>query len=297
MTALVTADMAEAERATPRQCPRCAYDLSGVIASWQSACPLAGTCSECGLGFRWQDIFNEKLSGPPWSFEHAARLSSWRLLVTAWMVTWPWSAWRELRLEIPIVARRLILLPLLAYALFHLLVAAVAWIDIFQDTALIAFRGLEYAFFFEAIPALLWPYSRQLSWMDASTPPTWLAWVALQWAFMPMLMLILDETMRRVRVRRVHILRGACYSVVAPIVGTVISGTVALVDSLRLVWIDQEILASFILAPTACLAWWWYGFIKDYLRLPRALLITGVLMGVTLFGSFTLMFAGMVYLG
>lgn len=46
--------MAEAATSRSRRvermaCPRCAYDLAGVKATWTDACPLRHTCTECGL--------------------------------------------------------------------------------------------------------------------------------------------------------------------------------------------------------------------------------------------------------
>ena len=55
---------------TPKtSCPRCGYDLAGVVESWNHAeslsCPLNGTCSECGLGFEWADVFRSKDTEKP----------------------------------------------------------------------------------------------------------------------------------------------------------------------------------------------------------------------------------------
>ena len=45
-------------------CPRCRYDLAGVVASWSSACPCAGVCSECGLDFLWPDLLRADQLAP-----------------------------------------------------------------------------------------------------------------------------------------------------------------------------------------------------------------------------------------
>ncbi len=57
-------------------CPRCGYDLSGVVSSWTDSCPLEGVCSECGAGVTWSNLLSRGVfRGDPrvshWSFEHA----------------------------------------------------------------------------------------------------------------------------------------------------------------------------------------------------------------------------------
>lgn len=301
VTALATnpEGISEASPGVPRQCPRCAYDLAGVITSWRESCPLRGTCSECGLEFAWRDIFDDRLSGPPWSFEHGPRWSWRRLLATSWRAGFG-EIWRGIRLEVPIVPRRLVALPLLVLLTFHLCVALAMIIELFSDLSMIAFRSWQYIFFFEALPALLWPYGKELDWFDGTIPLLWLAWVGMQWAFMPLLMLILGETMRRVKVRRVHILRGACYSaeaagaasaLAAGAGAVVMFGPRAMFPGLAPL-AGAPIVIVLVLLPTVWLAVWWYRFIRLYLRLPRAGVIAMVMMGVSVFGAFTFMVAG-----
>ena len=55
-------------------CPKCGYDQSGEIATWESACPMMGLCPECGLEFGWAQVFgqlNEWGSEVDWYAEHA----------------------------------------------------------------------------------------------------------------------------------------------------------------------------------------------------------------------------------
>jgi hypothetical protein len=51
------------------RCPRCGYDQRGAMATWQNACPLDGTCTECGLLFPWRELLNPDLSLPKWCVE------------------------------------------------------------------------------------------------------------------------------------------------------------------------------------------------------------------------------------
>ncbi len=39
-------------------CPKCGYDQSGEIATWESQCPLEGRCPECGFDFVWADVMD-----------------------------------------------------------------------------------------------------------------------------------------------------------------------------------------------------------------------------------------------
>ena len=49
-------------------CPRCGYDLSGIVASWKDACPLTGICSECVLEFQCRYLLDPRFKIKPWFF-------------------------------------------------------------------------------------------------------------------------------------------------------------------------------------------------------------------------------------
>lgn len=73
------------------ECPRCEYDLSGIVASWQDFCPLQGQCSECGSTLEWRRILDPSHAHVPGFYEHNRGLafkSAWR--------TWLWCVlpWR-----------------------------------------------------------------------------------------------------------------------------------------------------------------------------------------------------------
>ncbi len=60
-------------------CPKCGYDLTGEIATWNNQCPLQGVCSECGYAFAWSEpyrILNEWGSEVGWYAEHAHSMGS-----------------------------------------------------------------------------------------------------------------------------------------------------------------------------------------------------------------------------
>ena len=55
------------------RCPRCGYDLRGVVATWAEACPLQSTCSECGLALEWSEVVGARARRPGWCVEFAPR--------------------------------------------------------------------------------------------------------------------------------------------------------------------------------------------------------------------------------
>jgi hypothetical protein len=102
---------------TPKPaCPRCGYDLSGQVAAWHPAhtedaplqgaqCPLAGTCSECGLGLEWSKVFRPTC--PLWYIEHQRHQLRLPLLATGVRALLPAYFWRRIALESPWRPRRL----------------------------------------------------------------------------------------------------------------------------------------------------------------------------------------------
>jgi len=91
------------------RCPRCGYDLRGLVTTWEDRCPLEGVCSECGLNLRWAEVLRPEKFEPRWCVEFAARRLSvpraaWRTLVRSF---WPWRFWSRLRMSSRIRWRRL----------------------------------------------------------------------------------------------------------------------------------------------------------------------------------------------
>ncbi|MBC7773044.1 MAG: hypothetical protein H7210_11150, partial [Pyrinomonadaceae bacterium] len=120
-------------------CPRCGYDQSGLIATWQSECPLIGTCSECGLAFDWTDVLHAHTKLEPRFVEHApigrvgARVfaAAWRTL--GWAIR-PWMFWRTVKLHHPIRSLRWLVWLLLILPALHalgVLFAVVAFLQRF----------------------------------------------------------------------------------------------------------------------------------------------------------------------
>jgi len=82
-------------------CPKCGYDQSGEIATWQSQCPIRGTCPECGLMFEWADVFDPGRVRLAWYTEHADHKRAMiRLTIpTLWMLLIPNRFWKRVSVE------------------------------------------------------------------------------------------------------------------------------------------------------------------------------------------------------
>jgi hypothetical protein len=88
---------------TSPACPRCGYDQSGAVRSWERAsppaCPLEGTCPECGLGLEWRLVFRPELAPEARTFEQAERRLVRAFIRTYWLALRPWALWQLVRLE------------------------------------------------------------------------------------------------------------------------------------------------------------------------------------------------------
>ena len=102
------------------RCPRCGYDLRGLVATWEDCCPLEGVCSECGLTLRWAEVLVPEKLAPRWCVEFAR---SRRDLPGACMATFvrsyrPWRFWTSIRMAYPVRGKRLAVYVLLLLAPF-----------------------------------------------------------------------------------------------------------------------------------------------------------------------------------
>ena len=148
------------ERVAHARCPRCGYDLHGAIGSWREACPLSGTCVECGLEFRWKEIFRETIP-PRWCVESPVfRYSDrWRApLLTLLRTFWPWRFWSSLQMSHEsnwrAIGGYLASVGFMVYVVFCLAHGALAWTMLTGGTAWTP-PGLSYHWTDIAIPILL----------------------------------------------------------------------------------------------------------------------------------------------
>jgi hypothetical protein len=217
--------------AEPRpECPRCGYDQSGAIATWEGAsppaCPLEGRCSECGLLFSWGDVLNPRLSGPPWSFEHHGHTWLVRLARSVRMCLRPRRLWSELRLEHPVHLGRAAIVSMMGILLAYLVATGLhfgLWsLAAWQYPAKIVWtRGSQsISPFYNFVSRYgghgsLWPFGHPWSDGPAGVFDPWVAHALLMIVVMPLGFLALPDTLRRAKVRKRHLARVWLYSLPA----------------------------------------------------------------------------------
>jgi hypothetical protein len=91
------------------ECPRCGYDLRGVMPTWIESCPREGTCAECGLTYRWAEVLHPEKFEPTWCVEFAkGRRSFARASLGTFMRSfWPWGFWSRVKMAHGVKFRRL----------------------------------------------------------------------------------------------------------------------------------------------------------------------------------------------
>ncbi len=123
---------------TMPECPRCGYDLRGAIATWQEACPMWGTCTECGLSIHWAEVLVPEKFEPPWCVEYVKPLRrfGWAWVQTVARSGRPFLFWSTLKMSMPTRRARL-----MAYVVLLLLPILFAGISI-QTVVAIRVRNL-----------------------------------------------------------------------------------------------------------------------------------------------------------
>ena len=113
-------------------CPRCGYDLRGIIETWTDQYPLQGICAECGLEFAWAEVLVPDKFEPRWCIEYAPErigvlVGAFKTLLRSF---WPWYFFSSLKMSHKIRPRRLslylvllVLLPGLLYVVEQTTVA------------------------------------------------------------------------------------------------------------------------------------------------------------------------------
>lgn len=283
-------------------CPRCAYNLSGIVESWQDSCPLEGTCSECGLTFGWRDIIAGPLRLPRWSFEHATanRLLP-TFLGTLCRTLVPGRLWRDLRLEMRISQGRLI-----AFALLGLITCKAVGVLILGGTALGApylsnWGGVRWGSWRDSALDVLWPYGAYGGWWGSrELVSPWFAIAMLTALLTPAAFFLLPVSLRRAKVSVSHLVRVQTYCIASlPFV----LGMWSLLRSLHIVadelWWD---LASLIGSPydegfrprvgllsilwtVAILVRFWSAAVGRYLRMDHPRSVASAMVVVSLLMS------------
>lgn len=258
------------------ECPRCGYDLSGVVESWKESCPVEGVCSECGLGVEWSRIMNEPVP-PKWFVEGGTGVSMLRASATLLMLFRPIAFWRGVRLEYALRLRLVFLMLLAVFAAVSVAALAAEWIIRAQSgAALISVMSASWGGvrWFEGVPFI----KERFLWLLGFC-------AAIPWAF-ALLCFAISGSLRKARVRAGHVVRVALYNTMS--LGF-FSGMVSAV------WVGLKVAERFtpagvlpswcepilelleggwlVIWPVFVIVWWWAAF-RFYMHLRRAFIGT-----------------------
>jgi hypothetical protein len=259
----------------PGNCPHCGYSLVGAIETWRSACPLEGTCSECGEGFGWAIVLRPELGPPVWSFEHGRRISLRRWLLTSLAALRPRLLWRGLAGTTSSLGRLCLL--------------AAAWLLILHAGAAIPMElwGAHFRYtpprLTDYLPYWVWPWKGVIH-VPTATPNTYRGADLLSTllltvgtsALAPALLLLVGRVRPRRRLPPREIARAALLSV--PV--TVMLAPLAVAGHVVGLWLEERagildvgsyaLLLASILAPPVILCGWWRQALAHYFRVPNA---------------------------
>jgi hypothetical protein len=256
-------------------------------------CPLATTCSECGLVFELRLVLNERLREQVEFIEVARRRTFRRYRLTLRRSLNPWKFWRWVAMEHkPNVKAMLWIVPSMIL-LVQLLCAVVAglldFIPILTTPVAGGFSVLGFDLF-ELIIFIVFPWFNE----DSGASLSFVTLDTLFLALVPVTFLLLPDTLRIARVRRVHILRIAGWSLVGPslllnlvsMVSLVGAAIYAVADALQIAPLLEGTAQAafegwsrwgFLVLNILLVGWgfvWWGLALSRYLKLPVPWLIT-----------------------
>jgi hypothetical protein len=289
------------------RCPRCGYDLRGMVATWEDRCPLEGVCSECGLSLRWGEVLMPEKFEPPWCVEFTPRRRGIprASVATVLRSVRPWAFWRRVKMSHRIRGMRLAahILLLLAglYVLFIVSQGARAWDQWWERTHDPTFSTSDVGGMKLVIHAILLPFSdRSLGavtytrlrrwpqrsplirsyWAPDEFAASWTSYEPLLlfcgvfFAVCPLVFAALPVSRRRAKVRWGHIMRisahGGSYLAIAV-------GFILVMGTLRRLeispWWSRNVLAALevpvAIVLCAALGLWWAAAIRRYLRMEH----------------------------
>jgi hypothetical protein len=283
-------------------CPRCGYDLTGLVGSWQDSCPLEAPCSECGLEIELRWVLNGRLRAEAEFFETAPYRPRQALVVTARRAVRPWVFWRWVRMEHEPRPGRMLAGAVLSLLLLEACIGAatallVGLLRIFVElTRNYPYMSSVWRSLVMDVEGYLLPIGG--GWLGEPDSSGALLVVALMAQLaMPWTFLLLPMTLRRARVRRVHLVRiwawsyvglpvaivlvsapSFVYSVVMQVASYIYPGPWAYNVQMRVYEIvhPREHLLLFGLVLAWTLLWWGFA-LGRYLKLPRAWLVAAVM--------------------
>jgi hypothetical protein len=219
---------------TTLHCPRCAYDVSAEARRWNDdaidereglACPLEGTCPECGLHFSWALLYRPELADVPWFIEFVGKGPSpakryrFAAICTWIMAMLPWLFWRHVSLEVPHQPRKrlwwlvvvFILSPIVLVAIYLTWVAAYSY---FRVPPVTPFWSVTPPDFVQV--ELLESIKELWNVTPASLiPPRWMPWVSIffvGFVLYPFTLFCLPWTRAKSKVSTQHVRRAWVYS-------------------------------------------------------------------------------------
>jgi hypothetical protein len=125
-------------------CPKCGYDQSGEIATWETKCPLEGRCPECGVVLSWGVLFEPMIHDLGWYAEHARSVGQMakRTVSTVRMLLIPSRYWDRVGLGSRVRTGRLIAWLIFFFLGIHLLTSAMEMVYEIEDYRSIGASGL-----------------------------------------------------------------------------------------------------------------------------------------------------------
>lgn len=300
-----------AARAIEADCPRCGYNQRGTIETWTTACPLDGTCSECGLVFAWSDLLAQGARLPNWSVETGGPFAIIRTLpATMRRTLHPRRFWSEISLAAPCRWGRLVLFNLLLVAMLivglHCTIGALAAAE-WRTSILASTNPANLNELIAAVTkAMLQPWSEtplgwwrasgwrrnfpmsspadlvSLLWRDSHLRPL-LIQFAVMHLVMPLVFIVLPYARRRAKVRAVHIVRITLYT--TPLFLWMLLGllTMSIADTAYVAtsgsWLDMLFnwyaSADWMLPllTVVLLTWWWRCACRHYLKMTHSFAI------------------------
>jgi hypothetical protein len=209
----------------PLLCPLCEYDLRGSIEP---------RCSECGYAFTWDEIRDPARRLHPYAFEHHPERNGWSFRRTLFAGLRPGRFWRTLFPTQPSRPRRLVVYWLIGSLVMTLpLVAQYARQAIRYQSEANKWRAQtstmttaqldDYAPFirqmygtleaYNAVAYPLWPSwdAASMTWQHMryyNWATTWALIVLASWPWLTFAaLMVFQVSMRRVRLRPIHVLR------------------------------------------------------------------------------------------
>ncbi|MGD9689282.1 MAG: hypothetical protein AB7K52_08270 [Phycisphaerales bacterium] len=282
-------------------CPRCGYDQSGAIATWdaQGYCPLRGRCTECGLDFEWEDVLRAERLRLPWFFEHAqggfrSLFSVFQTLVRA---LHPRAFWGAVRVELRVSPWRAAAWLLLLAGMLHGLTALSRTAELFLIWQSTVVPGIPWHSWINCAIEPFATLRGPLSWDNLHFPiadsPYEITGPLSVLPLTPAILLVLSHSRATSKVRDVHVIRAAVYQVAILLPLWALFVTDSVIESLaawRVPGVPRSwnfTLVHFVLGRDTPITgglialwygWYWHQVITRGLRLPRGNLVWGLLM-------------------